>query len=75
MSGFHQQVQNSREKVWIDRDIKQNKFEVRYLSPLYDSDIVKFPRKFKMHWLGRYIIKYTTDGGAVCWAPNWAIFL
>jgi len=26
---------------------------------------VKFPRKFKMHCIGPYVIKYITDGGAV----------
>ena len=32
---------------------------------LYDSKFVKFPGKFKTHWLGSYQIQQVTDGGAV----------
>ena len=32
---------------------------------LYDSKFDKFPWKFRMHWLGPYVIKDITDGGAV----------
>ena len=32
---------------------------------LYDSKFVKFPGKFKMHWLGPYQIQYVTEGGVV----------
>ena len=32
---------------------------------LYDSKFVKFPGKFKTHWLGPYQIQYVTEGGVV----------
>ena len=32
---------------------------------LYESKFVKFPGKFKMAWLGPYIINHITDGGIV----------
>ena len=32
---------------------------------LYDSKFDKFPGKFRIHWLGPYIVKEVTDGGAV----------
>jgi len=31
---------------------------------LYDSKFTKFLRKFQMHWLGPYIVKEITNGGA-----------
>lgn len=63
--GFHKQVQKEREKAWHDKYIKEKKFQVRYLIPLYENKILKFPRKFKMHWLGPDINKHITDGGVV----------
>ena len=30
---------------------------------LYDSKFVKFPGKFKTHWLGPYQIQEVTEGG------------
>lgn len=32
---------------------------------LYDSKCDKFPGKLRMHWLGSYVIKEITDGGAI----------
>lgn len=32
---------------------------------LYDSKFDKFLGKLRMHWLGPYVIKETTDGGAM----------
>ena len=32
---------------------------------LYDSKFMKFPRKFKTHWKGPYVVQKVTDGGAV----------
>jgi len=34
---------------------------------LYDSKFYKFLGKFRMQWLGLYIIKEITEGGAVQW--------
>ena len=61
ITGFHQQVQKERAKSWNHRHIKQEKFQVGDRFLLYDSKFVKFPGKFKMHWLGPYIIKHITD--------------
>ena len=32
---------------------------------LYDSKFVKFPGKFKTHWLGPYQIQQVAEGGVV----------
>ena len=65
IAGFHQKVQKAREKSWHDRHVKNNIFQIGDLVLLYDSKFVKFPGKFKMHWLGPYQIQQVTDGGAV----------
>ena len=63
--GFHQQVQKQLEKAWHDRHIKLCTFKVNDLVLLYDSKFDKFPGKFRMHWLGLYVIKEVIDGGVV----------
>ena len=63
--GFHQKVQKAREKAWHDRHIKNKTFKIRDLVLLYDSKFIKFPGKFKTHWLGPYQIQQVTEGGAV----------
>eukprot|EP00253_Pinus_taeda_P028598 PITA_28598 len=65
IAGFHQQVQKVREKFGHDRHIKKKVFQEGDLVLMYDSKFTKFPGKFKMHWLGPYIIKHITDGAAV----------
>ena len=65
IEGFHQHVQKAREEAWHERHIKKKKFLVGYLILLYDSKFVKFPGKFKMHWLGPYIIKHIIDVGTI----------
>jgi len=64
-AGFHQQVQKQHKKAWHDRHIKLLSFKVNDLVLLYDSKFDKFLGKFRMHWLGPYVIKEITDGGAV----------
>lgn len=65
MAGCHHQVQKQREKAWHDRHIKLRTFKLNDLVLLYDSKFDKFPRKFKMHWLGPYVIKEINDGEVV----------
>jgi hypothetical protein len=65
VTGFHQQVQKAREKSWHDRHIKQKRFQVGDLVLLYDNKFMQHPRKFRMHWLGPYVIKYVTEAGVV----------
>lgn len=65
LAGFHQQVQKEREKAWHDRHIKLRTFNVNDIVMLYDSKFTKFQGKFHTHWLGPYIVKEITDGGAV----------
>ena len=65
IAGFHQKVQKAREKAWHDRHVKINIFQIGDLVLLYDSKFVKFPGKFKTHWLGPYQIQQVTDGGVV----------
>lgn len=62
---FHQQVQKAREKAWYDRHIKQRNFKNGNLVLLYDSKFAKFPSKFKIHWLGPYVIRDISNDGAV----------
>ena len=52
--GFHQQVQKNREKSWHDRHIKSKAIKEGDLVLMYDSKFARFPRKFRMHWLGPY---------------------
>lgn len=65
LAGFHQQVQKQCEKDWHDHHIKLCTFKVNDLVLLYDSKFGKFSRKFRMHWLGTYIVKEFTNGGSV----------
>ena len=65
IAGFHQTVQKAREKAWHDRHIKNKTFQIGDLVLLYDSKFLKFPGKFKTHWLGPYQIQQVTKGGAV----------
>ena len=65
ITGFHQKVQKEREKASHDRHIKSKTLQIRDLVLLYDSKFIKFPRKFKTHWLGPYQIQQVTEGGIV----------
>ena len=58
-------MQKAREKSWHDRHIKSKIFQTGDLVLLYDSKFVKFPGKFKTHWLGPYQIQQVTEGGVV----------
>ena len=64
IAGFHQKVQKAREKAWHDRHIKSKIFQTGDLVLLYDSKFVKFPGKFKTHWLGPYQIQQAIAGEA-----------
>lgn len=65
LAGFHQKVQKQNEKAWHDFDIKVRTFKENDLVLLYDSKFKKFPGKLHMYWLGPYVMKDVTDGGAV----------
>ena len=65
VAGFHQNVEKQRQKVWHDRHIKRKHFEVGALVLMYDSKYFKHRGKLKTHWLGPYVFKEITDGGAV----------
>jgi len=65
LAGLHQQVQKKREKAWHNRHINMHTFKVNDLVLLYDIKFDKFPGKFWMHWLGTYVVKEITGGGAV----------
>ena len=58
-------MHKAREKAWHDRHIKNKIFQIGDLVLLYDSKFIKFPGKFKTHWLGPYQIQQITDGGAI----------
>ena len=63
--GFHQNVEKKRQKIWHDRQIKNKHFEVGGLVLMYDSKFFKHPWKLKTHWLGPYVVKEITEGGAM----------
>ena len=63
--GFHQKVQKAQENAWHDRHIRSKNFQIGDLVLLYDSKFIKFPGKFKTHWLGPYQIQQVTEGGVV----------
>ena len=65
LAGIHQQVQKQCEKAWHDRHIKLHTFKVNDLVLLYDNKFDKFPGKFRIHWLGPYVIEEISNGGAV----------
>ena len=58
-------MQKAREKSWHAMHVKNKIFLIGDLVLLYDSKFVKFPGKFKTHWLGPYQIQQVTNGGAV----------
>jgi hypothetical protein len=39
------------------------KFQVGDLVLLYDNKFMQHPGKFRMHWLGPYVIKEVTEAG------------
>jgi hypothetical protein len=59
---FHQHVEKEREKVYHDRHIKKKAFKQGNLVLMYDSKFIKYPGKFRTHWLGPYDIAYVTEG-------------
>lgn len=63
--GFHQQVQKLHEKAWHDQHIKLRTFKVNNLVLLYDSKFDKLLGKFRIHWLGPYVIKEIKGGGVM----------
>lgn len=63
--GFHHQVQKQCEKSWHDHHIKFRTFKVNDLMLLCDSKFEKISGKFRIHWLGPYVVKEITDGGVV----------
>ena len=65
LDGFHQHVQKQHEKACRDRHINLCSFKVNDQILIYDSKFDKFPGKLKKHWLGSYVIKEITNGGAV----------
>jgi hypothetical protein len=65
LGGFHQQVHKARDKSWRDRCIKKKTFKEGDLVLNYDNKSLHHPGKIIMHFLGPYIVKSVTDGGAV----------
>jgi hypothetical protein len=49
---------NYTKEAWHDRHIEQKKFQMGELVLLYDNKFLQHPRKFHMHWLGPYVIRY-----------------
>ena len=65
VAGFHQNIEKKRQKVWNDRHIKSKHFEVRDIVLMYDNKLFKHPGKLKTDWLGPYVVKEITNGGAI----------
>jgi hypothetical protein len=62
---FHQEVQKSRDKVWHDRDIKNNSFKEGDLVLLYDNFFFQHLGKFRMIWIRPYEVPIFTYGGSI----------
>jgi hypothetical protein len=58
---FHQQVKKDREKGWHDCHIKEKRFQFDDLVLLYENKYLQHTWKFRMHWLGPYVIQNITD--------------
>jgi len=58
-------VQKAREKACQDRHIKKKQFKVDDFVLLYDSKFLRFPGKFRTHWMGPYRVVFVIDGGVV----------
>jgi len=65
LARFHQHVQKQHEKAWHDWHIKLCTFKVNDLVLLYDIRFGRFLEKFRMHYLGAYVIKEITNCGAI----------
>jgi hypothetical protein len=50
---------------WHDKQIKKKNFKEGYLVLLYYNKYLQHLGKFRMHWLGPYVLKFVTDGGVV----------
>ena len=62
---FHKDIKKQRKKVWHDRHIKSKHFEFRGLVLMYENKFFKYLGNMKTHWLGPYVVKEITDGGAM----------
>ena len=51
--------------IWHDKFIKKKKFEVGYLTLLFDFRYKDFKEKLTTRWLGPYEIKWVFDNGAM----------
>ena len=52
VAGYHQNVANEQQKVWLDRHIQNKHFQVEGLVLLYDTKFLKHVGKMKTHWMG-----------------------
>lgn len=62
---FTRKYKKECKKSWHDRHIRLHTFKVDDLLLLYNRKFTKFSGKFKMHWLGPYVVKEITYGGVV----------
>ena len=62
---FQQNIEKQRKKVWHDIYIKSKHFEVEGIVLMYDNKLFKHSVNLKTHWLGPYVVKEITEGGAV----------
>ena len=65
LEGFHEEVQNVKDKAWHDRHIKKKIFKEGDIFLIYDNRHLQHSGKFKMHWLGTYQVEAITNGGVV----------
>ena len=65
VAGFHQNIEKQRKNVWHDRHTKRKHFEFRGLVLMYENNFFKHLGKMKTHWLGPYVVKEITEGGAM----------
>jgi hypothetical protein len=62
---LHQEVHKEKDKSWHDRHIKNNKFKEEDMVLLYEIKYLQQLKKFRIHWLWPYQIKFVTDADVV----------
>jgi hypothetical protein len=65
LAGFHQQVQETRDKSWHDRHMRKKTFKEGDLVLMYDNKSFQHLGKLRMHWPGPCEVKSVTNGGYV----------
>eukprot|EP00253_Pinus_taeda_P032971 PITA_32971 len=62
---LHSEVVQFQRKIWHDRHLKENQFQIGDWALLYDSRYKDFKGKLRTRWLGPYTMEKCNDNGLV----------